>query len=245
MKSFKTPTGSRTRRSRIELIAFIKAVITIIEERSALISLQTLKSALGSEAWKRFKILANLSTGGPTRESDIGSLAPYVTALQEADRRYRIESKNPPSMFGRKRLKRGPNWTTWEGAYEHAYELLEEILADAPGLRLFFDRDVQFGQQDGNFNACPSSAPRILGSRSPYAMGRIELDMDCALPALEDRLVQLEQLESAKNVKRPVRSRKSNVPATPPTIAVSSRWWLNPASSYTSEQIEAHWKRKP
>lgn len=243
MKTSKPPTVRKQRISRKEQIAHIKILITTIEERSSVISPQTLKRMLGSEAWSRFKISANLSIGGPTRKSDIGSLAPYVAAVREADRRYRVDSINPPAMYGVKLMKRGIGWVTWEGAYERAYELLEEILADEPGLQCYFDRDIRFGQ-DGNLDVGPDEAPRLKNSRSPHVRGRVEAEMDCALLALQKRLKQLEELELAKNAKRPARPRKDKVPATQPTVEGNSRWWANGTNSMTPEQLDAYWMRK-
>ena len=128
-----------------------------------------LKSVLGSSAWTAFRLQTQT---GPLRMPPTltGELRPYLEALRRADAKTSRGSnrQRQPNRTQQFKLgyaaKRGT-----EAEYEHALELLEHIAEDYPGLTAWFDRPVMFGQT-GDLTPDAEGVPRLLGSRSQYAI---------------------------------------------------------------------------
>ena len=128
-----------------------------------------LKSVLGSSAWTAIRLQTQT---GPLRMPPTltGELRPYLEALRRADAKTSRGSnrQRQPNRTQQFKLgyaaKRGT-----EAEYEHALELLEHIAEDYPGLTAWFDRPVMFGQT-GDLTPDAEGVPRLLGSRSQYAI---------------------------------------------------------------------------
>ena len=80
-------------------------------------------------------------------------------------------------------------------AYTHAWECLEEISGDTPGIALWFDRPLDLGQNSNTASDCAEGIPRPIWSRSQYTLrhGKPKLSQrkmaKAALEASYDRLL--------------------------------------------------------
>lgn len=80
-------------------------------------------------------------------------------------------------------------------AYLHAWEYLEEIAGDFPGIALWFDRPLDLSQTSNSASDCAEGIPRPIWSRSQYTLrhGKPKLSQRelarAALEASHDRLL--------------------------------------------------------
>lgn len=128
-----------------------------------------LKSVLGISAWAAFRLQTQIA---PLRMPPTltGKLRPYLGALRRANAKTSRggNKQRQPNRTQQFKLgyaaKRGA-----EAEYEHALELLEHIAEDNPGLAVWFDRPLVFGQF-GDLSPNAEGVPRLLGSRSQHAI---------------------------------------------------------------------------
>jgi len=125
----------------------------------------------------------------------------YGAKLRKADRLYAwAERVAPNGSIGLKRWRLNTPRRQADAAYEHAYEFLEELIAMGNGISTFLDRPVHFKAGEWP-DSNPDCAPRLLGSRSQYALkGRDEVKADAValkLVTLENSLRQIDEPEWA------------------------------------------------
>lgn len=100
-------------------------------------------------------------------------LKSYVDCLQRADLLFaNAQRSKPRPLYGPKALGMQSPVRAAESAYEHALEVLEELLSRSPGFRSWLDRPVFFNDYD-HPTADPESVPRLVTSRSQYARNPI------------------------------------------------------------------------
>lgn len=56
-----------------------------------------------------------------------------------------------------------------ESHYDHALELLRDLIETNPGIVVYLDRPYRFGQNEDTVTLEPEGVPRTIWSRSPYA----------------------------------------------------------------------------
>lgn len=96
----------------------------------------------------------------------------YEKLLRKADAlNSRAENKRTVRMVGLKHARNPSLYQQAESAYEHAIEILHEMVSQCPGVASFFDRPVVFRLGDEP-TLDPDSAPRLHTSHSPYALHR-------------------------------------------------------------------------
>lgn len=148
-----------------------------------------LKSVLGTSAWTTFRLQ---SAAAPARMPPqlAGELRSYLEAVRRADAkasRGGIQQRQQPRA---QQFKLGYTAKrSAEAEYEHALEQLEHIAESTPGLAVWFDRPLEFGQF-GDLTPDAEGVPRLLGSRSPHAIKAVgnEEQKTVALACLYDAL---------------------------------------------------------
>lgn len=149
-----------------------------------------LKSVLRASAWTAFQSQA---AAAPPRMQPMlaGELRPYLEAVRRADAKVSRSSGKQRQQTRTQQFKLG--YAAKRGAeaeYEHALELLEHLAEDYPGLTVWFDRPLNFGQL-GDLTPDAEGVPRLLGSRSQHvikAIGSKELQtatLTCLYDALK------------------------------------------------------------
>lgn len=129
------------------------------------------------------------------------SLKLYGAKLRKADRLFAWAERVAPSgSIGLKRWRLNTPRRQADAAYEHAYEYLEELVTMGVGFSTFLDRPVHF--KEGEWpDSNPDCAPRLVGSRSQYALKGIdEVKADAIalkLVTLENSLRQIDEPEWA------------------------------------------------
>jgi hypothetical protein len=128
-----------------------------------------LKAALGSVAWAAFQ--QETATHAPSRKSPnaAGELRPYLETVRRADAKASKCGGRERHLSRKQRFKAGPAFRGMAAMYERALVLLEEWVEHYPGLEIWFDRPLVFGQL-GDLTADADGMPRLLWSRSPYAL---------------------------------------------------------------------------
>lgn len=160
-----------------------------------------LKSVLGTSAWTAFRLQA---AAAPSRVPPTlaGELRPYLEAVRRADARVSRGGGKQRQQIRTQQFKLGYAAKRGvEAGYEHALELLEHIAEDYPGLAVWFDRPLVFGQFS-DLTPDAEGVPRLLESRSQHAIkavGSKELKT-VALACLYDALKTCGPSKSTRQV---------------------------------------------
>ena len=169
-----------------------------------------IRAAISQSEWGRYNEEKH-STKLPKMPQNVRQqFSRYNALLRRADRRFDEAENSAGSRMMRRRTCR-PNlqipYRLAEGDYEHALEILEELLQCEPGVSVFLDRSVSFG-----LDSAPSpdqeSVPRLKTSRSPHRLqdgkrgqSNRGLQLSTLLASRGKVLIAMEQL--GRLVKRP------------------------------------------
>lgn len=131
-----------------------------------------IRAAVTRNEWDRYSE-AKHSAKLPTMPKNVRQqFSRYNALLRSADRRFDA-AENSASSSVRLRRSRRPDlqspYRLAERDYEHALEVLEDLLQCEPSASVFLDRPVSFGQ-DNAPNPDQESVPRLITSLSPYRL---------------------------------------------------------------------------
>lgn len=149
---------TKRRGALIELLGQLDLLINVTNKQ--------MKQALTAGEFESYQWSMPRNPKTSLRPSNYRLLQQYGQKLREADVLYaRAESAPRAEKCGMKSLARQLKYRKAEAAYESAYETLEQLGSVCE----FFDRDVP--AMTGGWPAPePESAPRLIGSRSQYAL---------------------------------------------------------------------------
>lgn len=131
-----------------------------------------IRAAVTRNEWDRYNE-AKHSAKLPTMPKNVRQLfSRYAALLRSADRRF-DGAENSAGSSVRLRRSRHPDlrspYQLAERDYEHALEVLGDLLQCDPSVSVFLDRPVSFGQ-DNAPNPDQESVPRLITSLSPYRL---------------------------------------------------------------------------
>lgn len=169
-----------------------------------------IRAAISQNEWDRYDEAKHSATLPKVPTSVRQQFSKYNALLRRADRRFDEAENSAGSRMMRRRTCRpdlqSPHRLA-ERDYEHALEILEELLQCEPRVSVFLDRPVSFGL-DSALNPDQESVPRLKTSRSPYRLQngkRWQSNRDLQLSTLRASrgkvLIAMEQL--GRLVKRP------------------------------------------
>lgn len=139
-----------------------------------------IKLAITADEWERYETEYQMlrhqlySQGVPRHISSL--FKEYNAALRKADRLASRAARggSSASRSVKRRHFRPIRETSLcnqaESAYEHALELLQELLELNLGIGAYLDRPARFGQIEGTATLEPNGMPRLITSRSEYAL---------------------------------------------------------------------------
>lgn len=158
-----------------------------------------LKMALSPEEWRRYDAESRPDNFSEPEAYLRRQINQYNQLLRKADAlQYRADN-NEISPFPRRRRIGLPPLKSCQRraneAYLRAWEYLEEIAGDFPGIALWFDRPLDLAQNSNTASNCAEGIPRPIWSRSQYTLrhGKPKLSQReiarAALEASYDRLL--------------------------------------------------------
>lgn len=155
-----------------------------------------LKQVLSPEEWQIYDAESRLDNF-PKPEAHLRrQISQYGQLLRKADALQCRADNNEISTFPRRpRIGIHPNkplQARAEIAYLRAWEYLEEIAGDTPGIALWFDRPLDFSQSSDAASDCAEGIPRPIWSRSQYTLRQ-------GKPKLSQRKIARAALEASFN----------------------------------------------
>lgn len=158
-----------------------------------------LKMALSPEEWRRYDAESRPDNFPEPELYLRRQINRYSVLLRKADVLQCRADNNEISLTPcRRRMGRPPLKSCQRRAneaYLHAWEYLEEIAGDTPGIQLWFDRPLDLAQNSNTASNCAEGIPRPIWSRSQYTLrhGKPKLSqrelVRAALEASYDRLL--------------------------------------------------------
>jgi hypothetical protein len=148
--------------------ALIKTLLVELE-KGVNVPINRFMQALTKDEYQGYRSLMHRNAHVMLIPGESQLLKQYGQHLSIADKLFALaESKPRKASIGLKNtLKKTPHRKA-ESAYDKAYEFLEQL---SPSTYKFFDRPVNFLADDFHgFGPDPESAPRLIGSRSAYAL---------------------------------------------------------------------------
>ena len=167
MSRTRTPAIARLAHRRVLLETMIASVKSSFD-----VSNRDLRPALTKNEYDAY--LAELRSIQPSLRKLpsrlIAGIQSYVALLRKADSLHdRAENTRHVRMVGLKHFRLPSLYQRSEGKYEHALEVLNDLVCTYPGVASLFDRPVIFKMDDEPILE-PESMPRLHTSRSPFAL---------------------------------------------------------------------------
>jgi len=196
MKPISVAAAARIKRRR----ALQETLIARLQEASN-VPIGLVKQALTGPEFASYRAQIPLSAKTGLTSNAYRRLKQYSAKLRKADRLDAWAERVAPSgSIGLKRWRLNSPRGQADAAYEHAYEFLAELVEMGNGISTFLDRPVLFKAGDWP-DSNPDCAPRLVGSRSQYALKGIdEVKADAIalkLATLKDSLRHIDEPEQA------------------------------------------------
>lgn len=196
MKPISVAAAARIKRRR----ALLKTLI-VQSESSFNVPIALVKQALTGPEFASYRAQLPHSAKAGLTTNAYRRLKLYSAKLRKADRLDAWAERVAPSgSIGLKRWRLNAPRCQADAAYEHAYEFLEELVEMGNDISTFLDRPVLFKAGEWP-DLNPNCAPRLVGSRSQYALKGIdEVKADAIalkLATLKDSLRHIDEPEQA------------------------------------------------